>query len=276
MSQPTPEPQPRASTAVRDRTDAYAVATLIIVWVLIEVIINPIGDFPLDDDWTYALPVLWLVERGRLGFTQQNAAFFTQLLWGSVWTAVAGFSYTVLRFSTLATAAVALVATYLAGREVGFSRPLAAIAVGLLLINPVFVSLANTFMTDVPFLALMMVSVLLLLRGLKDDSAAYLWAGLATLLALVLLRQVGIAIVLGLVVALAIKDGMSRGWLLRTIVPTAVMLGVVLAYRRWLEANDLLPAMYDMYTGGLKTLVTDLAHLRLGTGSRSSAVSASA
>jgi hypothetical protein len=242
------------------------VAALIVLWMLIEIIINPIGDFPLDDDWTYALPVQWLVERGRLGLTQQNAAFFTQLLWGSLWTAAAGFSYTVLRLSTLATAALALVVTYLAGREVGLSRPLAAIAVGLLLINPVFVSLANTFMTDVPFLALMMVSVLLLLRALKYDSAAYLWVGLATLLGLVLLRQVGIAIAFGLIVALAIKEGMSRGWLLRTIVPTAVMLGVVFAYRRWLEANNLLPAMYDMYTGGLKALVTDLAHLRLGAG----------
>jgi 4-amino-4-deoxy-L-arabinose transferase-like glycosyltransferase len=262
--QPTPESHPTASPAGTDRFDWYVAATLIALWGLIEVIINPIGDFPLNDDWVYGLPVQWLVEEGRLGFAQQNALYFTQMLWGSLFVLIAGFSYTVLRISTLVAAAVGLAATYLTGREVGLSRAGAVMVVGLIMINPVFVSLANTFMTDVPFVSIMMLSVLLLLRGLKYDRPAYLWAGWATVLAAALLRQVAIVIPIGLIIAMAIKGGMNRAWLLKAVVPAAVVLAAVLVSRKLLEVMDLLPAYSDMYTGAVKLILIDLAHLRPG------------
>jgi hypothetical protein len=258
---PTPESNP--ATAI-DRRDWAVVAALVAAWGLMAVVINPVGDFPLNDDFVYALPVQWLVEEGRLGTIYQNAAFFTQMVWGVLWAYLCGFSYTVLRLSTLVAGAVGLGATYLVGRELGLSRALAAVVAGLLATNPVFVSLAYTFMTDVPFLALIMVAFLLLLRGLKYDSGAYHRAGLVTLLALVLLRQVGLALALGLMAAVALKDGLGRAWVIRTLVPTVVLLGVVYGYRKWLEVNDLLPAMYDMYINGVKLFLSHVAQGRLG------------
>ena len=189
MIEPKPEPQPTSSPAGIDRFDWYVAATLIALWGLIEVIINPIGDFPINDDWVYGLPVQWLVEEGRLGFCQQNALAFTHILWGSLFVFIAGFSYTVLRISTLVVAAVGLAAMYLSGREVGLSRAGALIVVGLLMINPVFVSLANSFMTDASFVSLMVLSVLLLVRGMKYDSPAYLWAGWAAVLVTTLMHR---------------------------------------------------------------------------------------
>ena len=69
---------------------------------------------------------------------------------------------------------------------------------------------------------------------------------------------------IGLIVAMAIKGGMNRAWLLRAIVPTAVLLVIVKVLGNVQEAMNLRPAMSDMYTGALKQILSDLAHLRLG------------
>lgn len=255
---------PTTLPAGTDRYDWYVMASLIALWGLIEVIINPVGDFPLNDDWAYGLPVKWLVEERRLRFTRGCSALFTQVIWGSLFVSLAGFSFTVLRISTIVMAAVGLSATYLTAREVGLSRGIAAIVVGLLEMNPVFVTLANTFMSDVPFLSLAMLSILLFLRGLKYDRPAYIWAGWAIVLAATLQRQVGIAIPIGLIAAMAIKDGMNRVWLFRAVFPSVVVLAVVLAYPRLLEAvNGASVERYEC-SNTLKLMLIDLAHLRLG------------
>ena len=264
MVQPAPE-SPRNEPSVQiDRFDWLIIVSLIAVWVLIEVIINPIGDFPLNDDWIYGLVVKWLAEQGRLMFIAQAAALLTQVIWGSLFVLSAGFSFTVLRFSTLVIAAFGLTATYLVGREAGLNRRFAAIFVGLFLINPLLVSLANSFMTDVPFISLMMLAVLFLLRGTNRNRSADLWIGWAFVLAATLLRQVGFAVAVGLVVAMAMKDGMNRKWLIRAVVPSAVVLAVILAYPRVLNATVGMPHHYSMFTDNLKAVLGDLAHLRLG------------
>jgi hypothetical protein len=262
---PVTESQTTAAPTGTDRFDYYVAGSLIGLLILIEVLINPVGDFPLNDDWAYGLPVKWLVEEGRLRFTEQYVALFTQVMWGSLFVSLAGFSYTVLRISTIVLAAVGLVATYLAGREVGLTRAGAAGVAGLLAINPVFVSLANSFMTDVPFVSLMMVSLFFLVRGLKHHHRACLWAGWVTVLAASLIRQVGLALPVGLVVAAAIKDGIGRRWLVRFVVPaTIVLLTVMLAYPQFLKATSALPPNYLGSTDNVKMVLGHLAHLRLG------------
>ena len=60
MVHPVAESHPSAQPAATDRADWYMVASLIGLWGLMEVLIDPVGDFPLNDDWAYGLPVKWL------------------------------------------------------------------------------------------------------------------------------------------------------------------------------------------------------------------------
>ena len=51
--------------------------------------IRPLGDFPLNDDWAFALPVKWLVERGQLQFTDWQAmTLIGQVTLGADWRTV--------------------------------------------------------------------------------------------------------------------------------------------------------------------------------------------
>jgi len=83
------------------RTDIINILVLIALWVTITILVNPIGDFPLNDDWAYGYSVKVLLEKGDFqlsGWAAPN--LFSQVLWGALFCLPFGFSFTALRFST--------------------------------------------------------------------------------------------------------------------------------------------------------------------------------
>lgn len=61
----------------------WPVGMLSMVWVICAVVINPVGDFPLNDDWAYGLPVEVLLKEHAFKLTDwQGASLVVQLGWG--------------------------------------------------------------------------------------------------------------------------------------------------------------------------------------------------
>jgi hypothetical protein len=270
-SSPTPDKVPNEgdvdSAAVKSFGwhDAAAIGAIVALWGISAIIVNPVGDFPLIDDWAYGLPVKWLIETGHLRFTDwQQVTLVTQTLLAAPFVGIMGFSFTLLRVWTLAMGAIGLAACYLAGREFGLSRRLSMAIAALYVINPIFIALSESFMTDVPFWTLLMVAVFLLLRGVGRGQAVSFWAGWIAVLAATLLRQLALAIPIGLVVGLALKEGFGRTWLVRAVVPALILCAVVAAYPRLLAATIGRPAAYYYYADKLKLVFDDLMHLKLG------------
>ena len=50
----------------RTRRDVWRTGLLGLSWVACAVLINPIGDFPLNDDWAFGSPVEVLLQRTEL------------------------------------------------------------------------------------------------------------------------------------------------------------------------------------------------------------------
>jgi hypothetical protein len=247
------------------RADLLALGAIVVLWGLMAIVVNPVGDFPLDDDWAFGLPVKWLVETGRLRFTDEGAmTLVTQVFWGALFASIAGFSFTVLRVSTLVIATLGLAASYLVGREVGLPRLLAMVVTGLFVVNPIFITVSHTFLTDAHFWSLTMLAVFLLLRGVRRGHAVSYWAGWATILAATMVRQLGLAVPIGLVIALALKDGFSRSWLVRVVLPTVALFAVVVAYPKVVQATIGTSTTYARTQNSLGIVFFDLMHLRLG------------
>ena len=101
-------------------------AVLAALWIAAAAIVNPLGDFPLNDDWSYGRTVRRMVEQGEYrpgGWT--SMPLLTHALWGTLFCSAGGVSFTVLRFSTLALGLVGVVATYLLLVRLSGSRLLA-------------------------------------------------------------------------------------------------------------------------------------------------------
>ena len=260
------EKSPVAHGAI-DRWDWGLIAALGAIWALMAVLIDPIGDFPINDDWAYGLPVKWLVEEGRLRFTDwQSISLVAQVFWGSPFAWVLGFSFTALRISTLALAMVGLGSAYLLGREMGLAKLAAAVIPGLLIINPTFVFWSYSFMTDVPCLSLMVLALYLLIRGQQRGDGATYWAGWAAVVTGALIRQSALAVPIALVAAVVVKESFSRNWWVNVLLPTVVAVcGVIVVYPKILIAAGVrLPSLYDFRTNLMMLLLKDLLRLRPG------------
>ena len=169
---------------------------------------------PLIDDWTYAWSVGHFLGTGALRILEWSANYpVAQILWGVLWSELFGFSFAVLRLSTLLLAWTGLVAFYLTLREVEI-RPLpACLGTFVLLCNPVLFMLSHSFMTDVPFLSVMNGALLFYVRwttlGRTRDLA--LGSGLAMVAFQIRLLGAALAIVpIGFLLLMRLVEGRRR------------------------------------------------------------------
>lgn len=155
-------------------------------------IVSPLGNFPIADDWAYAASVRWLLE-GRLRISEfAGPAAITNIAWGSLFCLPTGFNYTALRVSTIFAAILAIYAFNAVLTHAGQPRSARALACALLAANPIFLSTSYTFQTDVLFLALFLLSCLATMEGVRRASIGRLVvASIVTLLA-TLSRQIGL------------------------------------------------------------------------------------
>ena len=179
----------------RYRDDLFALLSLTLIWTGMWLLSGPSGDFPLNDDWVYALSVRSILETGRFSLpSPASANVITQAYWGALFCLPFGFSFMALRVSTFALGAVGVLSVYLLLRELGATRRIAVVGALSLAVNPVYLELSVTFMTDVPFISLFAASLWLYVRGVRRDSGVTIAAAFAVALAAMLVRQFALAL----------------------------------------------------------------------------------
>jgi 4-amino-4-deoxy-L-arabinose transferase-like glycosyltransferase len=157
------------------------------------VALRPLQNSPFIDDWAYAWSVEHLLRTGELKIldwaVSQNVA---QVLWGALFCAPFGFSFTALRLSTWVTSLGALLGLYTLLREVGVRRVDTLVAVAMVAFYPVYFILSFSFMTDVPFVAAVTWFFASLVRALKRHSSRALAAAVLFACLAVAIRPVGV------------------------------------------------------------------------------------
>ena len=125
-------------------SDLCAFAVLVAAWVLAAWIVDPSGDFPLNDDWSYGLSAMFFSEEGRLVFSNWHSmTLLTQVLWGAAFCEALGASFEALRISTLVAGCMTILLAYWFLRRSGVGLLVAFIAASALALNPVFFSLED-------------------------------------------------------------------------------------------------------------------------------------
>ena len=213
-------------------------------YIILIVLVNPIGDFPINDDWAYARSVLSLVEDGEFHLLGWGAmTLVSQVVWGALWVKLFGFSFDVLRFSTILLGLVALTGCYYLLLSLSKETWIAITGTCVLMVNPLFIVLSNSFMTDVPFLALSVWSAFFLLRAIEQDSVPDLMLGMCFAITALLLRQIALALPLAFLFGYAARFNltMSIKRFAVCLSPLAVSSVIYICYIKWLKINDNLP-----------------------------------
>lgn len=218
------------------------------LWIVLVLVVNPRGDFPILDDWSYGRTVKILIEERRLFYDGWNApTLFLQVLYGAIFCLPFGFSFDALRISTLVAGLAGVWGTYLLLREASANRLLASVGSLVLLLNPSYFQHAFTFMTDVPFTALLVISAVFFLRALRTDARCDIVWGTVFASCATLVRQPGIAVAVAYGLALVVKSSVGKRASLRSGLPALVTLLVYVIYDRVIEHLQVKPILLGTF-----------------------------
>lgn len=238
-------PRTLRSTAI-DMALVIDITLIVIIWCASSAIVNPIGNFPLNDDWAYGLMVEHLLETGDYRpLKWALAPSVTNVLWGALFCLPGGFSFTVLRLSTLVASLFGLIGIYILVRDLQQPRWFALLVAFTLGFNSIYFALSHTFMTDAPFTAISIWSVVLLARSLKNGSDSQMLMGTVLAFSAILSRQLALCIPLAFAVTSILKWPVTRRNLVRAFSPLFFCVVAFFAFKYWLATSGRVPTFFD-------------------------------
>jgi hypothetical protein len=198
------------------RRDFFEIAAILAVWLTAILVINPRGEFPLGDDWDFAIATWNFARSGHFKFTHFTAVSLrAQVVWGALWTWAFGESFRILRYSVLALAAVTIVVINRILSRAKVARTPRVIATLAFAFSPIFLWASCTYMTEVPFVCASAVAMYCFLRGLDEDRRVWIIAGCIAAVVSWFVRQTGVVnLVAPLLIALwrrRVRDAAAIG-----------------------------------------------------------------
>src|SRR5262249_55678086 len=118
----------------------------------------------------------------------------THAYWGALFATLFGDNFTNFTAATMVMSLVAALTFYILLRRLDFTPGLSGLGVALLTLNPYFINLSYSFMTEITFLALLLLSCLFYFEGLSGRGDGWLWLGSIFATLTFLTRQFGLAV----------------------------------------------------------------------------------
>ena len=233
-------------------TAAMGVCFVVLLWLASLFLVHPLGNFPLNDDWSFGQAVKGLVENHDFrpgGWTAMP--LLTNVLWGGLFCLPGGFSFAALRVSTMVAALLGMIGVYFLMKRSRAPEWMSLMTAMLLGFNPVFYSLSCSFMTDVPFITLTIFAAIFLLRNLKEGADRDLFIGAVFVVLGTLSRQLALAVPLAFAVVSILKHGLNRSRLWRAMLPVAVGVIALILFQHWMASTGRLSSLYGKKNGEL-------------------------
>lgn len=232
---------------------------LTLLFVLQFFFISAVGEFPLNDDWVHTDTIKHFAQTGEFRLMPFAGPFFyVPILYGTLLVKLFGFSFTLLRLSTLVFMLGSILLTYALTKTITKNTTYALISALTLWLQPIIFHLSFTFMTDIPFLFFSLLSLLLYIKGFSRQSLAYIFFGSIIAVIATYTRQLGILLlVASFFYALTQRKHYSITQLLVAFgIPSVLFAGVYL----FIYINNILPgAQGDRLIQGVSR---QLGHMR--------------
>ena len=174
-------------------------------------LIDPRGEFPLDDDWAYTRSAFRLASGEGLRIDEWAApSLVGQALYGGLLARCFGPHFLVLRLSTLALSCGIALLLWFTLLRLGIPSSVVWAAVLSWIFNPIQFWLSFTFMTEVPFLFFVSLGTFLFLRSTSTGNRRVLVACAAAFGYAFLIRQTAILFIAVVLILLAVGGNRTK------------------------------------------------------------------
>ncbi len=227
------------------RRAGWAAAAAVVGWYVFALaILHPLADAPVVDSWLYGSAVRRFLRTGEIrfaGFTQ--AMPIAQVIYGVAWSRAFGANSASLEISVVALAVLCGVMFHALAIKCGASRWQALAATGLLICNPCFTFLSFSFMTEVPFLTMLVAAHLAFAKAEEPREILWLWIAAALAVIAFMIRPFGAIAIAGCAGAMLLynysaRPPVARRWdrarWLKMLAPFGVALAVCAFLWIWL------------------------------------------
>jgi hypothetical protein len=170
------QPEARSSAA-----DTGAILLCVALFLLAAAATNPSLEMGVNDDWSYAHAAREFAFTGRIAYDGwATPMLLPQIVWAAVFIKLFGFSFFVVRLSTIVLGAFLIPVLYSLGRVSGLAPPFAVFATLLTALSPLVMPEAVSFMSDVPAFFLFALCLYGGVQSWKASTprACMMWAGL--------------------------------------------------------------------------------------------------
>jgi hypothetical protein len=225
---------------------------LMIIWILAVLVVNPRGDFPLNDDWSYATTAIEFARSGEFkpsGFT--SMPLITNVLMAYPFLKTFGSSFETLHFlDMLVHYASTAMLFHFACRFLRFWQAM-VIALAYMFCSLAFV-LSFTFMTETIFAFCLLVFLVIIH---KQSRSSLILSSVAACLCAMSRQTIIPMLLVPTLYFLAIERSWRRAiW---TGVPLVCASVAYVALKRWLESSGRMPLLFNMASTGLVEAISD-------------------
>lgn len=245
-----------ASTSLLNITARFDVLILVdlalmsALWIATCFVIDPFGQFPLIDDWAFSRDVYHLLTTGQYSIVGWGPeSLVSHIVLGTLASLPAGFSFTTLRFTCIVSGLLGVFGVYVLVRDLSEPRLVCLIAALTLAFFPGYLLVSYTFMTDIPFAAMIIWASVFFARNLRGGSDRELVIGTILALVATLSRQVGLAVPLAFFSLLAFR---KQDWTFRTVTraagPLVICLLALISYSLWMKVTHRVPTLNGNFT----------------------------
>jgi hypothetical protein len=204
-------------------------------YVLCIAAVNPVGEFPLNDDWSYIRSAFSFASGHGMRVDEWSApSLVGQALYGGLLARLFSPDFLVLRISTLLLSCLTAVLLWKAFRRIGFRAELAGIMLLAWVFDPLQFNLSFTFMTEIPFLFFISLAIYLYVLHQDTLKAWPLLLSSAALGYAYLIRQTALFFILALIFSILIDSRKGRRLRIQESILAACTAGAfVAAYYAW-------------------------------------------
>lgn len=217
------------------------------IWSLSVWISQPWGDFPLNDDWSYAIAVKrWLDTGAYIPTPWTSMTLISHVFWGGLFCKVLGFSFNVLRLSTWVAGIGIICMVYFYCHAVSQDRFISRIATLSLAFNPLFFNLSLNFMTDITAMFFNMATIGFMIHYLLHRSDGALVLSAIGCIASLLVRQNGLFLPIAFLLACLVIHPFSFKNLIKSAFPLVTSWGALHQFEMWMDRTGRTPSLYGL------------------------------